>query len=67
MSNLFSNLSNTRMPMLHILCISRNKALVELDPVSYPGFPKGVCTNLLFGSTWPENCMGMKEFGPKDL
>ena len=41
-------------------------------PVADPGFPRGGGTNphggganLLFGPKYPENCMKMKEFGPR--
>ena len=42
------------------------------DSVADPGFPRGGGanpqgwgTNLLFGQKFPENCMKMKEFGPR--
>ena len=33
--------------------------------VADPGFPRGGGANLLFGHNCPENCMKMKEFGPR--
>ena len=38
--------------------------------VANPGFPggnpRGGCANLLFGQIFAENCMKMKEFGPRE-
>ena len=43
-----------------------------VDTVADPGFPRGGGanpqgggTNLLFGCKFPENCMKMKDFGPR--
>ena len=43
-----------------------------VNSVADPGFPRGGCANpqggganLLFGHNCPENCMKMKEFGPR--
>ena len=45
---------------------------IEVETVADPGFPRGGganCqrggANLLFWSIFPENCMNMKEFGPR--
>ena len=38
--------------------------LVFLYPVSDPEFPKMGVANLLFGQSFPEICMKMKEIGP---
>ena len=31
-----------------------------------PGFSRWDCTNLLFGETFVENCIKMKEIGPRE-